>query len=208
MIRQLFVVTHTESQHHLDHLVGGWYDSDLSAAGREQARLVAAELGRTIPSGVPVALHTSDLRRTRQTAEPIAERFGVEARSSPLLREMSYGVAEGRPQRWLDERYVPAPDDNRLDHHPGVDGAESKRRFAERIYAAMDLILADSCATQVVVTHGGTIGMIIAAWAKIPLESAGWFAFTTTPGGITHLIEDGRFRNRGVASVNRVDHLR
>ncbi len=33
-MRHLYVVTHAQSQHHLDDVVGGWHDSDLSEHGR------------------------------------------------------------------------------------------------------------------------------------------------------------------------------
>src|SRR5699024_4830139 len=39
--RTLCVVTHPQSQHHVDGLVGGWFDSDLSALGTQQAGLIA-----------------------------------------------------------------------------------------------------------------------------------------------------------------------
>jgi probable phosphoglycerate mutase len=58
---------------------------------------------------------TSDLARTREPAERIASRFGTLFAALPDLREMSYGIAEGKPQAWLDKRFVPASESNRLD---------------------------------------------------------------------------------------------
>jgi 2,3-bisphosphoglycerate-dependent phosphoglycerate mutase len=51
-------------------------------------------------------------------------------------------MADGRVQSWLDERFVPAPHNNRLDH-VSCAGAETKRSFVSRIYEAMDNIIED-----------------------------------------------------------------
>ena len=200
-------MVHTESRHHGEGLVGGWYDSELSPFGREQATAVAAEVRSAVRSEAECRVYSSDLRRAVQTAEPIAEALGTGIVRMAGLRELSYGVAEGRPQAWLDERLVPAPDDDRLDHDGGIEGAETKRQFATRITAAMDEILAEDIAHQVIVTHGFAMTFVVMAWARIPLEHVGWVNLRSTPGGITHLSEDGFFRNRAVRTLNRTDHL-
>jgi len=94
-----------------------------------------------------------------------------------------------------------------MDHRDGIPGAESKREFAGRIYRAMDLILASTCSHQIVVTHGGTLTFVVAAWIKMPLDSAGYINVKSTSGGITHLFEDDVFYNRGVVSLNETSHL-
>lgn len=72
MMRNVYVVTHTESQHHLDGVVGRWHDSDLSPRGEEQAARVAQAVLALIPDGAARAVYTSDLRRAVQTATPVA----------------------------------------------------------------------------------------------------------------------------------------
>ena len=154
-----------------------------------------------------VALYTSDLARTVETAAPIAARLGVTATSLPDLREMSQGTAEGRPRAWLDERFVPAPETNRLDH-VSVDGSETKRTLATRVFAAVDRITADPCATKVVVTHGYAMTFVIAAWIRMPIDAVGHVNFGASPGGITLLEEDDVHRNRAVRYLNDTSHLR
>ncbi|MCW2785363.1 MAG: hypothetical protein JWP74_1880 [Marmoricola sp.] len=108
-MRRVYVVAHPEAQHHVNDLVGGWYDSELTSTGHQQAALVASHLRGLIPVGESVAVHSSDLKRTVQTAAHIAPMLGVDAQARRSLREKSYGVAEGRPQAWLDERFIPPP---------------------------------------------------------------------------------------------------
>lgn len=206
-VREVFAVVHTASRHHDEGLVGGWYDSELSAAGVEQAERTAAALRRSIPDGAPCRVYSSDLRRAVQTAEAIASSLGVDLVRLPGLRELSYGVAEGRSESWLQERYVPAPPEDRLDHDGGIEGAETKRAFATRVYDAMDRILAEDFRHQVVVTHGFALTFVVMAWVRVPVEHTGWVNLRSTPGGITHLAEDDHFRNRAVRALDSTAHL-
>jgi len=127
MARDIFVVTHAQSTHHIDGLVGGWYGTDLTDLGRRPANGIAVRIAERVGDG-PVELYASDLKRAAQTAAPIAARLGVAARLMPDLREKSFGVTSGRPSAWLEERWVPAPlGDDRLDHFEGVEGGETRR---------------------------------------------------------------------------------
>lgn len=213
-MRTLYVVTHPEvthpeATHHVDGFVGGWFDSELSSRGREQAGLIADRLVRLVPPGESVEVYTSDLRRTLQTAEPIALRFGVPAVEMPDLREKSYGGAGGRPQSWLDERFVPpTPVGERMHHDEGIEGAETKGELAARVYRALDAILASDCQQQVIVTHGFALTFVVAAWIKMPLADAGYAHFAGSSGSISVLADDDCLHNRTVVRLNDTSHLR
>jgi probable phosphoglycerate mutase len=154
-MRNLYVVTHAEPRHHVEGLVGGWYDTDLTEFGLSQARSIARRLRELVPENAQAEIYTSDLMRARQTAESIAQLIQVSVRATDGLRERSYGEAGGKPQRWLDERFVHAPrEGNRLDHEIGIQGAETIRTFAERIYRAVEEILASPCPHQLIMTGG------------------------------------------------------
>lgn len=43
-----FVITHTVASHHRADLVGGWFDSELTELGIEQAQLTATTLAAMI----------------------------------------------------------------------------------------------------------------------------------------------------------------
>ncbi len=207
MTRNVFVVTHAQSEHHVQGVVGGWHDCELTALGRRQAVAIAARLAEVL-GAAPVEVYASDLKRAVQTAQTIAERLGVEARLLKGLREKSFGVAGGRPNAWLDRRFVPPPKDgDRLDHHEGVEQAETRRDLFTRLFGAMDEILSSACETQVIVTHGFALTGVIAAWFRIPIEAAGWIGFRPGSGGITHLQQDDRFFDRALLSFNDQGHL-
>ncbi|WP_410664355.1 histidine phosphatase family protein [Amycolatopsis sp. lyj-84] len=199
-MRTVHVVTHPESTHHVDRLVGGWFDAELTPGGERAAVAIAESLRAKVPDGVEI--HSSDLRRTARTAELIGERFGVTPVLDRRLREKSYGEAGGKPQEWLDRRFVPPPPTGeRLGHDEGIPGAETKGAMAARVYAAMDSILESPREHRIIVTHGGALTFVVAAWIRMPLESAGYVDFHASPGSVTVLREDDYFHNRQVVTL-------
>ncbi|AMM84437.1 histidine phosphatase family protein [Martelella sp. AD-3] len=205
-MKEIFVVTHTEATHHLENKVGGWHDSDLTHRGLQEAEAVAEHLAVLIGTG-EVEIYSSDLRRAAQTAAAIANRMGQTTQETSALREINYGVAGGKPQEWLDARYTPAPDDNRLDHDCGIEGAETRRDVANRVFPFVDEVVGRPCQTQIIVTHGFTLSMVVAAWMRIPIDAAGFVAFPVKPGSITQLRQDDFFQNRAVISIGDVAHF-
>lgn len=207
-MRTLYVVTHPEATHHVEGVVGGWHDSQLTPAGIRAAVSIARALRAQVPDGAEAEVFSSDLQRTLRTAEGVAELFGVKPILDRRLREKSYGAAEGKPQEWLDRRFVPPPAvGERMEHDEGVEGSETKAAWAQRIYEAMDEILQNPCEHQIVVTHGGSLTFVVASWIKMPIESAGYASFRAPSGSITTLREDDFFHNRQVVSLGDARHL-
>lgn len=206
-VNEIFVVTHPEATHHVDDRVGGWFDSELTERGRDQASLIATALSGQVDAGA--RLYSSDLRRTAQTAAVIADRLQLDLRLLRELREKTYGEGDGRPDAWFRERFRPPPaTGERLEHDEGLPGAETKAAWARRVYAGMDTILADASAQKVVVTHGGSATLVVAHWIGMPLDSLSRVSFAVEPGSITRLVEDDYFHNRVVAVLNDTGHLR
>jgi len=207
-VRSVYVLTHPEATHHVDRVVGGWHDSQLTPAGIRAAVAIAQALRAAIPDGAEVEVISSDLRRTRRTAEETAQAFGVATIEDRRLRERSYGKAEGRPQEWLDQRFVPPPaDGDRMGHDVRVPGAETTMAFAQRIYAALNEILRRPCDNQIIVTHGGALTFVLACWIGMPIESLGYVSFPVPAGSITTLREDDRFHSRQVVRLGDTSHL-
>jgi 2,3-bisphosphoglycerate-dependent phosphoglycerate mutase len=205
----LFVVTHPEATHHLEDRVGGWYDSKLTPAGLVNAGRIAAALTKRVKGGAGVSVFTSDLTRTRQTAQAIGERLGREPVTMSELREKSYGEGEGRPDAWFRERFIPPPAlGERMDHDEGLVGAETKAEWVQRVYRGMDQILRAPAPTTIVVTHGGSASPVIAHWLRIPSDALAYASFRVASGSITHLQEDDYFHNRTLVELNDTTHLR
>ena len=169
----ILLARHGETDWNREGRIQGVADVPLSAAGREQADELAAALGAR-PIG---AVYSSDLRRAVETAEPLAERLGVQVRRTPALRERDFGANEGRiaaevaaelgkevGTAWLH------PDER----HPG---GESMREVYERVAAFLDHLLRDPPSDQIaLVTSGGPIRVGTAHLAREPVETIVWRA--------------------------------
>lgn len=72
--------------------VGGRTDMSLTPEGQAQADAVARHIAHHYRLDVIIS---GPLQRTRQTAAPIADAFGLSVRSEETLREIDYGAWEG-----------------------------------------------------------------------------------------------------------------
>jgi probable phosphoglycerate mutase len=104
-----------------------------------------------------------------------------------------------------NESYAPTVGD-RMGHRSIADG-ESRRETAERGYRAMARLVQAEASPVVVVTHGGMLTFLVAAWVGMPLEAASHIAVNSDAGGITHLSEDDRRFNRWIQRLNDTSHL-
>ncbi|GAA2361597.1 histidine phosphatase family protein [Saccharopolyspora halophila] len=140
-------------------LVDGQGDPDLAPDGREQAELVAQRLaGESF-----AALYTTNLRRTAQTAAPLAEKLGMAPQVEKELREVHLGEFEGGVFRRKVAENDPVIQrmfaEGRWDVIPGAEPAEA---FHERVRTALErLARAHPDERIAVFTHGGVIGRII-----------------------------------------------
>jgi 2,3-bisphosphoglycerate-dependent phosphoglycerate mutase len=201
-MKEFFIVTHTQATHHVDRLVGGWYDSSLTEKGKADAaacsrRLVELELQT-------VSIYSSDLARTRQTAQVLSDYLKSEIFLDPRLREMSFGSAEGLSQDDVGCVILSSDGDNRLDFRNAYDG-ETKRELASRLYEVMQEIVQEDRA--IIVTHGYATTFLIACWIGMPIDSVGYVNFRVRPGSITCLVQDDVHSNRAVRYLNDARHL-
>jgi probable phosphoglycerate mutase len=182
-------------------LVDGHSDPALSEAGRAQAEMVAAGLGRDEFSG----LFVTSLRRTQETAAPLAEATGLEPEVIPELREVYLGDFEGGEYRIRAGRGDPVIQrvfaEERWDAIPN---GESWRDFGARLSAGIEQIVAavGPNASAVAVVHGAVIGQL----CRQATESRP-FAFVHSDNcSISRLVvlDDGRWLLR---SFNDISHL-
>jgi probable phosphoglycerate mutase len=140
-------------------LVDGHGDPELAPEGVEQAERVADRLANERVD----AIYVTNLRRTAQTAAPLARRLGLEPIVEPDFREVFLGeweggmfrvkVAENGPiaqRMWAEQRWDVIP------------GAESVEALETRLRTAMQRLVARHPDERVVVvSHGGVIGTLL-----------------------------------------------
>jgi probable phosphoglycerate mutase len=161
---EILLVRHGESEHAIAGesfaLRDGQGDPALSPEGAAEAELVCARLA----SEQIDAIYVSTLRRTAQTAAPLARRLGITPVEDAGLREVFLGEWEGGEfrERVADQHPVAVRmfAEQRWDLIPG---AEPAGEFAERVRVAVQRIAAAHKDQRVATfAHGGTIGEILA----------------------------------------------
>jgi probable phosphoglycerate mutase len=182
-------------------LLDGHGNPALAPEGEVQAILVAERL-----VGEPVAgLFITPLRRTAQTAAPLAAVLGLEPVVVPDLREVFLGdwdggefrvrMAEGDPiavQAVVEERWEVIP------------GAETMESFAVRVRAGIEAVAAAAGpdVTVAAIVHGGVIGEV----CRQATESRPFAFVHADNGSLTRLVilPGGRWLLR---SFNDTAHL-
>jgi probable phosphoglycerate mutase len=161
---EILLVRHGESQPAREDrpfpLVDGQGDPPLAAEGERQAELVANRLEHEDLDGI----YVTTLRRTHQTAEPLAKRLGVTPAVEPGLREIMLGEWEGGLFRIKVAQQDPVAvrmfTEERWDVIPG---AESTEAFTARIRESLERLAAKHVDRRIAVfTHGGAIGQVVA----------------------------------------------
>jgi 2,3-bisphosphoglycerate-dependent phosphoglycerate mutase len=149
--------------------VDGHSDPELAPEGRAQAEQVADRLAHE-----PIdAIYVTSLRRTHETAAPLAARLGVQPQVEPDLREIYLGEWEGIAfRKHVAERHPVAIQMFAEQRWDVIPGAESNAAFADRVGRALKRIIAAHPGQRVVVVvHGGVIGQALAIVTGAPTFS-------------------------------------
>ncbi|MDP1899709.1 MAG: histidine phosphatase family protein [Rubrivivax sp.] len=166
---ELLFIRHGETDWNRQQRFQGQIDVPLNPAGHAQAQRLAQRLAEEPHE----ALFSSDLRRARETAAPLAAAWKMAAPVALAgFREQSFGVLEGldvptiksrHPELWLQW----------LEHRADftLPGGESLRQFHARVFAAVgDLVTAFPGQRLAVVTHGGVLDMLWRTAHGLPLD--------------------------------------
>ena len=138
--RPFYFLRHGETELNANRIIAGSIDTELTEVGRRQA-IQAGE----ILAGHPITgVYTSTLRRTRDTAVPIAAILKLPVVVIAELSERKWGVLEGQP---------------RGTRVPGVTprGAESAEEFTQRVLAGLARIDAH---VPLIVGHSGVFRVL------------------------------------------------
>ena len=159
----VLLVRHGESEAaHPDRpfsLVDGHGDPALHPNGRAQAERVGARLAHERVD----AIYVTSLRRTHETAAPLAAAVGLEPRLEPDLREVHLGEWEGGLFRFQVAAGHPAALQMRAEQRwDAIPGGEPRDVFHARTQSAfLRIVAAHPDGRVVVVAHGGVIGQLL-----------------------------------------------
>jgi probable phosphoglycerate mutase len=201
--RLIVLARHGQSEHHVRRMTGGWTDTPLTALGHEQSRRLAARL-RSELGETPVAVYTSDLQRAAQTAAHVAAAFGVTAIVDARLREHNNGAAANMTIEEARAAFPGAQSPWLIDDHPYPE-CESGRELFERAAGFLD-DLEDDGRVPVVLSHGGTIEVMVARWLMLTPETWEPINLGMHTTGVTTLSR-GMWGRAMVERMNDTAHL-
>ena len=166
----VIMLRHGVTKHTLNKVFSGSGGDDpgLTDLGREQAKRAAARLAKRGPID---AIVSSPLRRTRETADVVANELGLDVEIEPGFAEMGFGEWDGLAffdimkrwpddmRSWLESPDVPPP------------GGESFDTVLKRVDEARERLLTDyEAQTVVVVSHVTPIKMMLRLALETEME--------------------------------------
>ena len=148
--------------------IQGWSDPELSPLGYSQSLALLEHLkDRPIK-----AIYTSTLQRSILTAQPIARHLGFPVVTKTELKEIGFGILEGRNLYQFDEVTKIEWDrfkDDRFHYH--IPGAENYSDVANRVRPFAERILDDHQGQEVlIVGHRVVNRLLIGILLEVPLE--------------------------------------
>jgi probable phosphoglycerate mutase len=195
---RVYLIRHAQSEGNTgEDLATG--DPDLTDVGRMQAE----RLGRRMKSARLDVLYASPLRRTQETAFPIADATGLEVIPKADLREIALGQAEDyarqRPPEEMREIERRVTAEATWDAFPGSEGSAPSRR---RIGRVMDEIIAAHPGQRIaVVSHAAFIQTYVSMVLGVERD------FVFYPFNASICSVRARDERRVIWRLNDVSHL-
>ncbi len=162
---KLYLIRHGQTDWNLSGKIQGRQDVPLNETGRKQALSLAEAMDSRPVSRV----FSSPQKRAYETARAVAERQQVPLLTVFQLAELGYGSWEGRTMKeilehdrelyeaWWQEPGLTAPP-----------GGETRRDVERRCQAAWLRMLAGLKEDAAIVTHGGTLAVLMAQALQEP----------------------------------------
>jgi broad specificity phosphatase PhoE len=163
-VERVYIVRHGETDYNATGRWQGALDISLNELGRQQAAHLAQYL--QAQSETIDCVYTSDLTRARQTAEIIAQAYGLEALHDVRLRETRVGIFEGLTNSEIDEQYPQARQQWTEDMDYCVPQGESRNQVQRRMLEAWQEWTEHLPLRHVmIVSHGVAIRLLLQAIA-------------------------------------------
>jgi probable phosphoglycerate mutase len=179
-------------------------DVELSEEGRLQADLLRERL-----NSYPIdALYSSNLIRARQTAEIINESLLLPHMIREELSEISFGLLTGHTESYIEEHFADfrAEQKKLIEDIPYPEG-ENGTSVYERSMPIIQEIVQSGKKNIVVVTHGGTIRVLLAALFGKNQARRFLFGVSLENTGITQLVYNPQYDRFYLQRFNDYAHL-
>lgn len=201
---EIFLVRHAVTEWNQSGFFQGVSDIPLNADGYEQANLLAE---RFLSSGQKIDhIYVSSLARTRQTAEPLAAKLGLQIETLEGIQEINGGKLEGG---YHYDNVINYPETMEMatisPYHAQFPEGESGKDVYERMVRAFDFVVKTHPGESILlISHGYALQMLQSYIQKLDAENTKRQMAANT--AVTHVKVDseGKFT---VSYINDASHL-
>lgn len=156
-MKTIFFIRHAQSEANLKDILASRQDFPLTEKGKADAEAIAAELKGLVTLDRIIC---SPLTRAQQTAEPIAEAFGLEVETDERIIEQDLGVFAGLTYAELEERPDYMHDRTKRWEWVPAGGGESYEMIAQRLEPFFRELETAEGENFLFVTHAVTLRMV------------------------------------------------
>ncbi|MBQ6855045.1 MAG: histidine phosphatase family protein [Alphaproteobacteria bacterium] len=172
MYKKLYFLRHGETDWNLSGKLQGWTDIPLNSTGREQAFLTAEKLEK-----YPInRILSSSLKRAIQTADIINSFLNVPIMINPALKELSYGICEGKNKQFISLQYARLLHDMYDKNNPNrfnlsMPNGETWNQAEKRVLTYLNQTL-ENCTEEhiLIVSHGRIITNLFLTQLKTSIQ--------------------------------------
>ncbi len=201
---RFFVARHGQAMSNKEGYLSSWPEPHdgvhLTPEGEAQVRAAAGKLKEEKLE----LIFASDLKRTRQTAELIAEITGAELKFDERLREVGTGVFNGKPEKDYNA-FFPSLEAKLTTAPEGGETLEDVR--ARMVQAVLDLDRAHQGRTILIVSHGDPLWVLETAltgeWSTEALRAHGDALYLETGQARELRVPNWPFDHKGTRDAHK-----
>jgi probable phosphoglycerate mutase len=189
LLTNIYLARHGETEYNrCNQIQGRGIDASLNDTGRRQARAIAMQLNG---AGIQ-RIYSSSLKRSKETAEIIADTYNLDFQSHADLDEMNFGIYEGRPiseiQSELEELHNTWKS-GKVDH--ASENGESPSSVLKRAAGRIEEIITEHPGSNLLfILHGRLIRILLSYWLQYGLS--GMHHVEHSNGALYHIRWDGQ----------------
>ncbi len=209
-MRNIITIQHTQSEQHINKMIGSLGDWNLTELGIKQAHSIGKILADEYKNQ-KFAIYSSALPRAKQTAEIVSDYFNATPIFTTALREFDLGEANGKSKEWARNNQQCPVWQGTIDWAKSVYdkpfiGAESKADVWDRLSKFMTDTLAETDEDIIIVSHDGTLSIFYALWIG-NIEMLNKCNLSGKTGGVSVLQEDDD-GNRIILCLNDMSYMK
>jgi probable phosphoglycerate mutase len=202
MVKQIFVIRHGETDNNKAGIIQGRsINASINQLGRQQAESIC----EAVKPFTIQKIVASGLKRTHETAQPLADYLNLSIEKHPELDEIDFGILEGKSFSDIEVEMQEVHDkwvSGNVDFAPK--NGESPREVFERANTKVQEVLQNSEEENIVfMVHGRLTRILLSEWLGYGLKNM--HKIEHQNGAINHLIwQNGEFK---AVELNMTDHL-